>query len=114
MKKVHINISGRIPNYMFGLLRDNYYQECEKAIEYTSEEAETIADFVKMLYETTLDSSFEVFKANIDMAEFRANCPLLSEFIRAVEAGDASYVSDFHQSAPKYAGSHLFYDGELI
>lgn len=95
MKNVNINISGRIPNYMFGIVRPAYYEECEKALEYTSEEVETMADFITMLYETTLEGGFddglEVFKANVDMDMLEENCPLLTDFLNLVEAGDAGH-----------------------
>ena len=95
MKEININISGRISNYIFGIVEPEYYAECEKALDYASEEVETMAEFIKMLYETTLESGFEpgldVFKANMDMEQFAENCPLLMEFLNEVEAGDASY-----------------------
>jgi hypothetical protein len=92
--KVNIIISGRISNYMFGILGDEAYAECEKALSFASEDIETVADFIKMYYETTLydGDGMEVFQDNMDMEEFNSNCPLLSEFLNNVKEGNASYL----------------------
>ena len=43
MKEININISGSITNYMFGLLGDEAYAECEKAMSFAIDDAvETI------------------------------------------------------------------------
>ena len=92
--KVNIIISGRISNYMFGILGDETYAECEKALSYASEDVETVGDFVKMYYETTLyeGDGMEIFLENMDMEQFNSNCPLLSEFLEQVKEGNASYL----------------------
>lgn len=96
MKNININISGRIPNYMFGIVRPEYYEECEKAMNYVSEDIETTAEFIEKLYETTLEDGFdnglEVFKANVDMEMLEENCPLLTEFLKLVEEDDAGHL----------------------
>ena len=92
--EVNINISGRISNYMFGILGDEAYAECEKAISFATDEIETMADFVKMYYETTLydGDGMEIFLENMDMEQFNSNCPLLSEFLEQVKEGNASHL----------------------
>ena len=92
--KVNIIISGRISNYMFGILGDEAYAECEKAKSYATGNADKMEDFIKMFYETTLHDSdgMEVFKESMDMEQFKLNCPLLSEFINNVEEGNASHL----------------------
>ena len=100
LKKVNINISGRISNYMFGLLGDDAYAECEKAMSYAiDDDIETIGEFVKMYYETTLEGGdgMEIFQESIDMDKFKANCPLLSEFLEKVEEGDAGYLQFYEE-----------------
>ena len=92
---VNININGRISNYMFGLLGDEAYAECEKGMSYAiDDDIETIGEFVKMFYETTLygGDGMEIFKESIDMEQFKSNCPLLSEFLELVEEGEASHL----------------------
>jgi hypothetical protein len=92
--EVNITISGRISNYMFGILGDEAYAECEKALSYASDDIETMADFVKMYYETTLydGDGMEIFLENMDMEQFNSNCPLLSEFLNNVKEGNASHL----------------------
>ena len=54
---------------MFGLLGDDAYAECEKAMSYAiDDDIETIGEFVKMYYETTLEGGdgMQIFKESID------------------------------------------------
>jgi hypothetical protein len=92
---VKITISGRISNYLFGIVRPEYFDECEKALQFTSNEVQEMGDFMTLLYETTLESGFEsgldIFHDNMNMEDFKDNCPLLSEFLESVKAGHASY-----------------------
>jgi hypothetical protein len=96
---VTITIGGRISNYMFGILGDEAYDECEKALSYATDDIETIADFVKMFYETTLydGDGMEVFTENMDMEQFNSNCPLLSEFLNNVKEGNASHLQFYEE-----------------
>lgn len=97
--KVNITISGRISNYMFGILGDEAYAECEKAISFATDEIETMADFVKMYYETTLydGDGMKIFLENMDMEQFNSNCPLLSEFLNNVKEGNASHLQFYEE-----------------
>ena len=97
--KVNITISGRISNYMFGILGDEAYAECEKAISYATDDIETMADFVKMYYETTLydGDGMKIFLENMDMEQFNSNCPLLSEFLEQVKEGNASHLQFYEE-----------------
>ena len=97
--KVNIVISGRISNYMFGILGDEAYAECEKAISYATDDIETMEDFVKMYYETTLydGDGMEIFLENMNMEQFNSNCPLLSEFLNNVKEGNASHLQFYEE-----------------
>jgi len=97
--KVKVTISGRILNYMFGILGDESFAEFEKAMSYAKEDIETMADFVKMFYETTLydGDGMQVFLENMDMEQFNANCPLLSEFLNNVKEGNASHLQFYEE-----------------
>lgn len=97
--KVKVTISGRISNYMFGILGDEAYAECEKAISFATADIETMADFVKMFYETTLydGDGMQVFLDNMDMEQFDSNCPLLSEFLNNVKEGNASHLQFYEE-----------------
>ena len=95
MKEINITISGRIPNYMFGILGDEAYAECQKAMSYAIDnDIETIAEFVKMFYQATLygGDGMQIFQESIDMEQFKLNCPLLSEFLDRVEEGEAGHL----------------------
>jgi len=100
MKEININISGSITNYMFGLLGDEAYAECEKAMSYAIDDAvETIGEFVKMYFETTLydGDGMDIFKESIDMEKFNSNCPLLSSFLAKVEEGDVDHLQFYEE-----------------
>jgi hypothetical protein len=95
LKEININITGSITNYMFGLLEDEAYGECKKAMSFAiDDDIETMEEFVKMYYETTLNGGdgMEIFKESIDMEKFNSNCPLLSSFLAKVEEGDAGHL----------------------
>ena len=90
VKEVNIKIGGRIPNYLFGVLKGKYYDECETALSFASEDVETIEDMLKLLYGTVLEGAtdgIEEFKENMDMEEFKENCPLLAEFFESASDG---------------------------
>ena len=100
LKEININISGSITNYMFGLLGDEAYAECEKAMSFAiDDDIETMEEFVKMYYETTLygGDGMEIFKESIDMEKFNSNCPLLSNFLATVEEGDAGHLQFYEE-----------------
>jgi len=92
---VKITISGRISNYIFGIVRPEYFTECKKAIKFSSDKINDIEEFMTMLYKTTLESDFESsldeFRENMNMEDFEENCPLLFEFLESVEAGYSSH-----------------------
>lgn len=90
MKTIQINISGRIPNYMFGILLPEYYEECQIAVSFASEDVEIVQDVLRLLYGTVLEggwSGIDEFKENMDMEQFKENCPLLFEFFTQAEEG---------------------------
>lgn len=90
MKTIHIKISGRIPNYMFGILLPEYLEECETAVLYASEDIETVEDLLRLLYQTVLEGGWNgvaEFKENMDMEQFKINCPLLFDFFVQAEGG---------------------------
>ena len=100
LKEINIKITGSITNYMFGLLGDETYAECEKAMSFAiDDDIETMEEFVKMYYETTLygGDGMEIFKESIDMEKFNSNCPLLSSFLAKVEEGDAGHLQFYEE-----------------
>ena len=94
MKEININISGRIPNYIFGILPSEYHGECEKAVSFASQDVETMEEFLNLLYGTVLvgaNDGIEEFKRNMDMVQFKEHCPLLFEFFTEAEGGDIGH-----------------------
>ena len=86
---VEIEISGRIPNYFFGAVREEYLEELQTALDCASEDIEEIGDVIKALFHTTLDNFFEnhleTLKSNFDMEIIAEKCPKIMEIIQMVE-----------------------------
>jgi hypothetical protein len=100
MKEINIKISGRISNYVFGILGDASYEEYEKALLCGLDgDIETIGEFVKMFWEATLygGNGMDVFKERIDMEQFKLKCPLFSKFLIRVEKGDAGHLAFYEE-----------------
>ena len=55
MAQVEINVSGRIPKYFFGVLREEYRDEVKEALQYCNEDIETENDFINLVFSLTLD-----------------------------------------------------------
>ena len=92
MKTIHIKISGRIPNYMFGILLPKYLEECETAVLYASDNIETIEDLLRLLYQTVLEGGWN------GVAEFKENMDIFNEGGRShanhLEAAPSASASD--------------------
>jgi hypothetical protein len=93
--RVNINISGRVFNYMFGILNNDYFEECETAMGFVSEDIETTQDLLKLFYDTVLEGAsdgLEAFKDQMDMELLEKNCPLLSSFIELAQSGEIGHL----------------------
>jgi len=55
MAQVEINVSGRIPKYFFGVLKEEYRDEVKEALQYCGEDVETANDFLNLIFSLTLD-----------------------------------------------------------
>lgn len=89
LDNVEIEISGRIPNFFFGAVREEYLEELQTALDCSSDDIEEIGDVIQALFHTTLDNSFEdhleTFKSNFDMDIISDKCPNIMEIIQMVE-----------------------------
>lgn len=88
MDNVEIEISGRIANYFFGAVKEEYLAELQTALDCASEDIEEIGDVIKALFATTLEGAenyLEVFKSNFDMDIIAEKCPNMMEIIQMVE-----------------------------
>jgi len=67
MAQVEINVSGRIPKYYFGVLKQEFRDEVKEALQYCHEDIETENDFLNLIFSLTLDGlddpQEELFKA---------------------------------------------------
>jgi hypothetical protein len=56
MKEVVVKISGRIAKYFFGSLREDYYLEMQEALQYCSDDVETVSDLTNLIFSLSLDN----------------------------------------------------------
>jgi len=54
MAKIEIKLSGRIPKYFFGVLKDKYKEEAKEALQYCND-IKTENDFLNLIFALTLD-----------------------------------------------------------
>jgi len=85
---LEIKISGRIPEYYFASVKEEYIEVFEKAIEHANENMDTMQKFLEALLKTTLENKeedTEIFKADIDMEEVKKDCPKLVELLGEIK-----------------------------
>jgi len=76
--KVEIILSGRIPKYYFGRLKESFQDEFQEVLLMADESIETEQDFLKLLLGTTLEdkeSERENFTELIPLEELEEKCP---------------------------------------
>ncbi|MFT6936633.1 MAG: hypothetical protein ACJA1N_000932 [Saprospiraceae bacterium] len=93
---LEIKISGRIPEYYFASVKEEYIEVFEKAIEHANENMDTMETFLQALLKTTLEDKeedMEIFKADMDMEEVRKDCPKLVELLDMIKEDDMDHYA---------------------
>ena len=91
---LEIKISGRIPEYYFASVKEEYIEVFEKAIEHANENMDTMETFLQALLKTTLENKeedMEIFKVDIDMEEVKKDCPKLVELLDKIKEDDMDH-----------------------
>lgn len=91
---LEIKISGRIPEYYFASVKEEYIEVFEKAIEHANENMDTMETFLQALLKTTLEDKeedMEIFKVDIDMEEVKKDCPKLVELLDKIKEDDMDH-----------------------
>lgn len=76
--KVEIILSGRIPKYYFGKVKESFQEELQDVLSIADESIETEQDFLRLLLSTTLedkDTERENFTNLIALSELEDKCP---------------------------------------
>lgn len=87
-ERLEIKISGRIPEYYFASVKEEYIEVFEKAIEHANENMDTMETFLQALLKTTLENKeedMEIFKVDMDMEEVKKDCPKLVELLDKIK-----------------------------
>jgi hypothetical protein len=93
---LEIKISGRIPEYYFASVKEEYIEVFEKAIEHANENMDTMETFLQALLKTTLEDKeedMEIFKVDMDMEEVRKDCPKLVELLDMIKEDDMDHYA---------------------
>ena len=87
-REIVIEVSGRIPKYFFGTVKEIYQKELSEVIEYCSDELDSEEAFLKMLLLMTLDdrdTAREDFFCYIEKEDLEDNFPNLNQLINDIE-----------------------------
>ena len=91
---LEIKISGRIPEYYFASVKEEYIEVFEKALKHANENMDTMDMFLKALLKTTLknkEEDMEIFKVDMDMEEVRKDCPKLVELLKMIKEDEMDH-----------------------
>jgi hypothetical protein len=93
MAQIEINVSGRIPKYFFGVLREEYRDEVKEALQYCNEDVETKNDFLNLIFSLTLDGWDDPQEAlfNAISKEDLEKLPKFNELVNDFIENDGSY-----------------------
>jgi CxxC motif-containing protein len=95
---VKIKLSGRIPKFFFGVLREEYRDEIKEALQYCSDDVQTENDFLNLVFALALEDSEDAQDAlfNVISREDLENLPnfneLVNEFVE--DGGNHFYMID--------------------
>jgi|TARA_B110000240_G_scaffold193237_1_gene238754 hypothetical protein len=95
-ERLEIKISGRIPEYYFASVKEEYIEVFEKAIKQANENMDTMESFLQALLKTTLENKeedMEIFKVDIDMEEMRKDCPKFVELLEMIKEDDMDHYA---------------------
>lgn len=77
-----IHISGRIDNYLFGAIKDHYFQELQNSNQVFKDLSKTKKDFLKSFFSLFLENNpfvnktnLEIFNENVDINKLKKLCP---------------------------------------
>ena len=93
-ERLQIKISGRIPEYYFASVSEDYIEVFEKSIEHANENMDTMETFLQALIKTTLENKekdMEIFKVDLDMEAIKKDCPKLVELLDKIKEDDMDH-----------------------
>jgi len=99
-ERLEIKISGRIPEYYFASVKEEYIEVFEKAIEHANENMDTMQTFLQALLKTTLENKeedMEIFKVDMDMEEVRKDCPKLVELLDKIKEDNMDHYELYNE-----------------
>lgn len=99
-ERLQIKISGRIPEYYFGSVKEEYIEVFEKALEHANENMDTMQTFLSALLKTVLEDKeedMEIFKVDMDMEAVKKDCPKLVELLDRIKEDDMNHYELYEE-----------------
>lgn len=99
-ERLEIKISGRIPEYYFGNVKEEYIEVFEKALEHANENMDTMQTFLEALLKTTLEDreeDMEIFKVDMDMEAVKEDCPKLVELLDKIKEDEMNHYELYEE-----------------
>lgn len=92
---VEITLSGRIPKYFFGSVKDSFQDELQTVLSIADESIETEQDFLKLFLNLTLEDREQArgdFENVVPLGEFEEQCPNLFEVFNEIAEYDLDHL----------------------
>jgi hypothetical protein len=99
-KEVVIEISGRIPKYFFGSLKEDFKEEIKNVLEYCSEELSTEEEFLQILLLMTLEdkeTAKEDFFSYLEESDLEENFPNLHRLVIEMDEYDFDHFALYEE-----------------
>ena len=63
MKGIEVNLKGRIGKHFFGALRVDYFSEMQEALQFCTEDVNTVSSLASLIYRLSLENLNDPFEA---------------------------------------------------
>jgi hypothetical protein len=98
--EIVIEVSGRIPKYFFGSLKEDFQEEIKNVLEYCSDELSTEEEFLQILLRMTLEdkeSAREDFFSYIEESDLEDNFPNLHRLVVEMDEYDYDHFELYEE-----------------
>ena len=104
MKGIEVNLKGRIGKYFFGALRVDYFSEMQEALQFCTEDVNTVSSLASLIFRLSLDNLNDPFDAlyNGISRKNLEKFPKLTElvdWIKKEECGHYPVIEDMFEYA---------------
>ncbi len=119
MKGIEVNLKGRIGKYFFGALRVDYFSEMQEALQFCTEDVNTVSSLASLIFRLSLDNLNDPFEAlyNGISRKNLEKFPKLTElvdWIKKEECGHYPVIEDMFEYASQNSEKSIvsFYEND--